>query len=247
MTPAFEPYAPLDTLKPFGRELWIVDGPEIAMCFPFGVRFPFPTRMTVARLPSGAIWIHSPVAWNDALGEAVAALGPVRHLVAPNTLHFSYIAEWLRRFPGARTYGVPGIDERARRPVGLDEVLGDAPPAAWEGAFDQLLVAGSVLTEADFLHHASRTLILTDLIENFEPRRIRNFLVRWIVQFGGAADPDGKAPIDMQWSFRGRRARLRAAVDRMIGWRPERIVLAHGRCYERDAVEELRRACRWVR
>lgn len=34
------------------------------------------------------------------------------------------------------------------------------------------------------------------------------------------------------------------SVEAMIGWAPERIVLAHGRCYMRDGVGELERAFR---
>ena len=37
---------------------------------------------------------------------------------------------------------------------------------------------GSVMNEAVFLHRPSRTLILTDLIENFEPHRVRNPVYR---------------------------------------------------------------------
>ena len=48
-------------------------------------------------------------------------------------------------------------------------------------------------------------------------------------------------------SFWGRKAQLRSAVETMIGWRPERIVLAHGRWYDRDGTAELRRAFRWLR
>lgn len=32
----------------------------------------------------------------------------------------------------------------------------------------------------------------------------------------------------------------------MIVWAPERIIIAHGRRYEKDGVKELRRAFRWV-
>jgi hypothetical protein len=32
----------------------------------------------------------------------------------------------------------------------------------------------------------------------------------------------------------------------MIAWNPERIILVHGRWYQRDGVQELRRAFRWV-
>lgn len=105
---------------------------------------------------------------------------------------------------------------------------------------------GSLLTEVDFFHVPSRTLSLTDLIENFEPSRVRSRLLRWTRQVFGAADPDGKAPLDMQLSFYSNRRQVRAAAERMIQWEPERIVVAHGRCYETDAVAELQRAFRWV-
>jgi hypothetical protein len=32
----------------------------------------------------------------------------------------------------------------------------------------------------------------------------------------------------------------------MIAWQPEKVVMAHGRWYERDGVAELRRAFRWL-
>ncbi len=242
---AFTPYAPLNTLKPIADEVWLVDGPEIGMRY-LGLTFPFPTRMTVIRLPSGDLWVHSPIAWNDDLGSQICALGPVRYLIAPNTLHYWYLPDWQTRFQRSRSYGPPGLVQKARRPLSVDETLGDRPPQPWAAVFDQCVVPGRVLTEVDFFHRPSRTLILTDLIENFEPSRVHSSLLRQTIKAFGAADPDGKAPLDMQWSFVGYRQTLRAAVERMIGWAPERIILAHGRCYGTQAVAELRRAFRWV-
>jgi hypothetical protein len=242
---AYAPYAPLETLKPFAEDVWIVDGPEIGMSY-LGLTVPFPTRMTVVRLPSGDLWVHSPIAWNDRLAAALADLGRVRHLIAPNTLHYWYLPDWRDRFPEARTYGAPGLARRAKRPLVLDETLGDAAPEAWEGAFEQCLARGSALTEVDFLHRASRTLILTDLIENFEPQRVHSPVLRWLMRVAGAADPDGKAPIDMQLSFLGHRREVRQAAQRMLAWAPQRIILAHGRCYEANGAAELRRAFRWI-
>lgn len=242
---AFIAYAPLNTPKPFAEEIWIVDGPEIGMRY-LGLTLPFPTRMTIVRLPDKSLWVHSPIAWSDTLGEAVAALGSVHHLVAPNSLHYWYLPQWQARFPEARSYGAPGLAQTARRPLAPGETLSDAAPAAWAQTLDQCVVPGRLLTEVAFLHRPSRTLILTDLIENFEPERVRQWFFRWLVKVSGAADPDGKAPIDMQLSFRGHRRLVREAVERMIAWTPKRIILAHGRCYERDGVAELRRAFRWV-
>jgi hypothetical protein len=245
MGEAFEPYSPLNVLKPFADQVWIVDGPEIAMDY-LGLKLPFPTRMTVVRLPDGGLWLHSPIALDEALAAALETLGPVRHLIAPNTLHYWSIPDWAARFPEARMHAAPGLDKTAKRPLPPHNVLGDAPDPAWADAIDQVLVPGGLLTEVDFLHRPSRTLILTDLIENFEPRRIRSRWLRTIVRWSGAADPDGKAPIDMQLSFWRHRRTLKKAVRRMIEWAPERIVLAHGRCYDRDGTAELKRAFRWV-
>ena len=238
-------YAPINALKPFAADIWIVDGPEIAMRY-LGTSIPFPTRMTVVRLASGQLWVHSPIAWDEGLAAAVVKLGPVSWLVAPNSLHYWYLPVWQAKFPAARSYGVSTLHKRARRPVRLDEELTDEPPRAWGDTFHQCLLPGSLLTEVDFFHLATRTLVLTDLIENFELDRVRRAWMRWALRLFGGAAPDGTAPRDMRWSFIGHRRQVRAAVRRMIAWAPERIVLAHGRCYERDGVAELRRAFRWV-
>jgi hypothetical protein len=243
---AFVPYAPLNVLKPLADDVWIVDGPEIRFKYAL-IGVPFPTRMTVVRLPGGGVWIHSPVAPDEALMQQVSETGEVRFLIAPNTLHYWWVPDWKARFPDAEVHAVPGLEHAAKRSLKMDCTLGETPPAAWAKAIDQVMVRGDILTEAAFFHRPSRTLILTDLIENFELSRVRGFWLRLLLRLGGAADPDGKAPFDMQFSFRHQRSAMRAAVDRMIAWQPERIVVAHGRCYLHDAQDELRRAFRWVR
>lgn len=243
--PLIAPYEPLDVLKPVAPDIWIVDGPEIRFAY-FGLKLPFPTRMTVVRLPDGGLWVHSPIAPDAGLFEQIEAIGPVRFLIAPNNLHYWWVPDWTARFPEAVVYGSPGIEKSAKRPIRIDQHLGDTSPAAWAGTIDQVLVAGAMLTEVDFFHRPSRTLILTDLIENFEPERIRSWFYRTLVRWSGAADPDGKAPADMRATFLLHRAALRAAVERMIAWQPERVIIAHGRWYESDGTRELRRAFRWV-
>ncbi|WP_413989076.1 DUF4336 domain-containing protein [Labrys okinawensis] len=242
---SYAPYVPLNTLKPVAESIWIADGPEISMRY-LGMTMPFPTRMTVVRLASGEIWIHSPIEWSDDLASAVMALGPVSYLVAPNTLHYWHLPSWQSHFPAARSYGPPGLVAKARRPLMIDESLSETVPDAWKETFHQWLIAGSVLTEVDFFHRPSRTLILTDLIENFETCRVHKPWLRWAIRLGGAADPDGKAPFDMQVNFLGRRALVRAAIEHMIVLMPKRIIIAHGRCYDHNAIAELRRAFRWV-
>lgn len=210
---------------------------------------PFPTRMVVARLRSGALWIHSPTRLSAELAARIEALGPVAHLVSPNAIHYAYIPEWAARWPEATAWASPGVRERAATQgieVAFQADLDDQPPAAWRDEIDQLIFRGSrALPEVVFFHRASRTLLLTDLIENFERARVRGPLW-WLVRLAGTADPDGKAPLDLRCSYLGQRDQARASLARMLAWAPERVVLAHGRWYERDGVAELRRAFRWL-
>lgn len=237
-------YEPLNTLKPVARDIWIVDGPAIRF---YGL--PFSTRATVVRLENGDLWVHSPTRLTAGLKAELRALGPVRHLVAPNWIHYAYVAEWQAAFDGTVAWAAPGVAERAAKrgmALRVDHELGAGAEAPWAGQIEQMIVEGSkVHREAVFFHAASKTLILTDLIENFEPRKMPWYL-RPLLWLAGIADPDGTMPRDMRATFKGNRDRLRAAVERMIGWGPERIILAHGRWYERDAVAELQRAFRWV-
>ena len=62
----------------------------------------------------------------------------------------------------------------------------------------------------------------------------------------GVLDPDGKMPLDMRMTFLKNRNLLRNAVERLIPWEPKKIIISHGRWYETDGVEELRRAFRWI-
>ncbi|MCX7513323.1 DUF4336 domain-containing protein [Frateuria hangzhouensis] len=242
-------YEPVNTLKPVAPELWIADGPIVRMAAPFGTSVPFPTRMTVVRLPDGGLWCHSPIAPDAGLFEAIDRLGPVRHLVSPNKLHYAHIASWKQRYPEAIAWASPGVRERAasqRIAVRFDAELEDAVPPAWAGTLEQLRFKGSrAIEEVVFLHRPSGTLLLADLIENFEAGRL-DTPMRWIARLGGVLAPDGKMPLDMRLTFLGHKHTARACLERMLAWHPQRIILAHGRCFMENGEAELRRAFAWL-
>jgi hypothetical protein len=256
-----ETYEPTGTLKPVAEGVWIVDGPLIRFGY-LGLKFPFPTRMTVLRLKDGSLWLHSPTDLTPALKKEIDELGPVQHLIAPNRIHYWWLGDWAAAYPGAKTYAAPGVKKQARKNgrfagYQFDLAMAMAPattsPATTSPAMtmapdeiDMLVVPGGYLSEAVFFHRASRTLILTDLMQNYERSKIASPLFRFMTRLSGAADPDGKMPFDLRLTFIGYRRQLAEAVRTMIGWAPERIIIAHGRWYAADGVVELKRAFRWV-
>lgn len=245
MADAYLAYTPLNVLKPVAEDVWIADGPQIGMNT-LGFTLPFPTRMTVVRLEGGALFVHSPIAPEPALMDAVAALGRPAYLIAPNSLHYWYVPDWKARFADARVHAVPGLAAKAKRPLAVDAVLGDEAPPEWRGQIEQVLIRGGLLSECDFFHRPSRTAILTDLIENFEARRVKSPLLRWIMRLSHVVDPHGSAPYDMRMSFHGHRAALRAGVRRMLAWDAQRVIIAHGRWYAHDGAREMARAFAWA-
>lgn len=191
----------------------------------------------------------SPTEPDGGLRAEIDALGPVRHLVSPNKIHYAHIAAWKRIYPEAKAWASPGVRERAASQgidVSFEADLGDQPEEAWRGDLDQLVFRGSrFMEEVVFFHRRTRTLILADLIENFEPEKIGGAW-RSLLRSAGATDPDGKAPIDLRLTFLGGKDAARASFERVLSWEPERVIVVHGRPYERDGAAELRRAFRWL-
>ncbi len=243
-------YEPIDTYKPLAEGIGIVDGPLVFMRYP-GLPFltiPFPTRMTIVRLPSGDLWLHSPTRYTPALAAELQKLGRVKHLVSPNLLHYAHLQEWKDRFPDALVWASPRVRERARArgaEVAFDRDLGAEAPAEWQGTLAQAVFPGMFLDEVVFFHTASRTLILTDTIQNFELDKLKQ-PYRFLVWAARAYAPRGQMPIDLRSTFLLKKREAAPVVRAMLSWKPERIILSHGACIQHDADAALRFAFRFA-
>lgn len=245
---AIELYEPINTLKPVDEDIWIVDGPIVRMAM-YGTSIPFPTRMTIVRLSNGELWCHSPIELNQELKAQIDTLGSVRHLISPNKIHYAHIGTWAKAYPEATAWASPGVRDRAAQQkikVTFHADLEDEPPLQWAVDLNQLVFRGSrFMDEVVFFHHRSATLILADLIENFEPDRIAKTF-HWLLKLAGSADPDGKAPLDLRMTFWGQKDQARRCLKRLLQWEPKKIILSHGRWYKHDGTAELHRAFRWL-
>lgn len=227
-------------LQSLGEGLWTLDGPPIRG--PAG--FMFPTRMCLARMPDGGIWVHSPVALSDTVRREVGSLGPIRHLVAPNDLHHLHLPIWCAAHPDAQVYAAPGVP--AKSPfAGQDTPLGDSPPASWDGVFDQVMFSGNLITtEIVFLHRPTGTAIFTDLLQQMPSDWYsgwRGTVARLDLMTGDAPE----VPRKYRLAFRDRPA-LHAALARIQAWPIKRLVMAHGPVIETDAGRVVEQAFSWV-
>jgi hypothetical protein len=222
------------------RDIWIADGPTVRF---LGI-YPYPTRMTMVRLSGGGLWVCSPIQLSDALSDEVKALGSVQHLVSPNMLHHLFLAEWVDAWPEARLWAPPFLARR-RRDLSFDGELTDAAEPAWEKDIDQLIFRGSfALKEVVFFHRASRSVILTDLVQKLDPASLPRWLRKWSL-LGGVAGPDGSTPRDVRLTFWNRRA-ARESLSKMLAWDPQRLIIAHGEWVPENGKEELARSLAWI-
>ncbi|WP_232630501.1 DUF4336 domain-containing protein [Methylobacterium sp. Leaf118] len=236
-------YPPLDTLKPIAPGIWIVDSG------PFSAGLPLPVRMTVVRLAGGDVWLHSPTRFSEALRREIEAIGPIRHLVAPNIAHWTFLAEWQRRCSGATLWAPPELRRRMpvrRSGLRIDRDLGPDSPTEWAGDLGQTSVPGGFgFREIAFFHAVSGTLILTDLVLNLEPHKLPPYL-RPLMRLAGATAPDGRAPLYLRFLVRlGGREASRAAAA-LVALAPRRVLFAHGAWFAHDATPALRRSLRWL-
>lgn len=223
-------------LIPVDDNLWVVAAPLSFLGVHVG------TRMTVLRLTGGRLWLHSPVPLARETQAEITALGEVGHIVAPNLFHHLYVGDAAELFPGATVHAAAGLRKK-RKDLRIDEILGSEPPGAWREDLNQLCIEGTLLNETVFFHGATRTLISSDLAENFASSD--HWLTRLYLKTQGLEHRFWVAWL-LRVCYRDKR-KARRCIDRLLEWDIERIILAHGQVLETGGREQLRAAFDWLR
>jgi hypothetical protein len=226
-------------LDAFGQDIWLASGPVVAVA-----GFRYPTRMAVIRLSHSKLFIWSPVALSNDLREAIDALGEVGWLIAPNTLHDLFLTEWQRAYPAAAIYAPPGLREK-RKDLRFSRDLSNGSATPWPGEIEYAVVDGNLITtEAVFFHAGSRTVLFTDLIQQFNP----GWFTGWrsvIARMDGLVTAEPRVPRKFRYAFFAR-GRARSALTRIAAWPADQMVMAHGSPIQKDAQAVVRRAFKWL-
>ena len=223
-------------LRPVADNLWVEARPLRFFGLETG------TRMTVVRLEGGGLFVHSPVELDDATRRAIDALGPVKAVVAPNRLHHLYVGAWASAYPDAALYGCPGLDTK-RPDVPWRRTLSNQPEPEWQGELDQVFFSAfAFANEVVFFHRVSQTLICADFVFNLgqHPSAFTRAVAPVLQGRRGPGVTMLERLLIRDWSV------ARSQVNRIVAWRPERIVLAHGDIIERGGADIVARAYDWV-
>lgn len=199
-------------------------------------------RMTVVRLDSGELWVHSPASFSDGLRSELQGLGEIQCIVAPSRMHDLHLKAWQKHFPKVSLYAAPGL---AKDQPGLRihaELTGKAP-ARWQNAFEQYFVQGiPAFNEVVFFHKKSRSLILADLAINVcDAGTLLGQIVGLLFGLRQGFTPSRF----FKFMVRDREV-LRNAIETILKWDFERIIVGHGKIIEPDGKAAFGAAYRWL-
>jgi hypothetical protein len=223
-------------LRALANDLWVAERPQRFLGVEMG------TRMAVVRLDDGGLFLHSPVALDAETRRDIDALGPVRAVVAPNKYHHLYVGDYFTAYPEAEIFAAPGLAEK-RRDLRFHGTLADEPASLWAGQIEQLVFrALPALNDVLFCHRRSRTLIATDLVFNMQSHP--SLVTRLVFRLDGAYGKFGPSRL---WRLLTRdRAAARAAIERILVWDFDRVIMAHGEVLESGGREAIRAAFAWL-
>jgi len=219
-------------LQLFAHDLGVIDHPLEVAGLALG------TRTTVIRRADGSVALLSPGPLGDEDAAAIAALGPVRAIVAPNLIHHLFLAGTLARFGEAKLYAPAGL---AKKQPAL--AIAGPPSAVADASLRAIDVGGMPkLQETLFVHAPSRTLVATDLV--FNVRAPAPWFTRTFMRFNGGFDRFG--PTRICRSMCKDRAAVRAAVERALAEDFDRVVVTHGQVLPSGGREALSDGFAWL-
>lgn len=201
-------------------------------------------NMVVVRLPNDDLFVNAPASLTQDRVAALNDLGTVRYVTPSSKLHgHLHMEDYRRAFPDAELFAAPGLDRR-RTDLAFDGLLGSAPDPRWADVVDQEAFLGHWwLTEIEFFHRPSKTLILGDVCYNLGPETPwkTRLLTRLLGMYGDIA-----VPRDLRHTMKNEAAGRRS-FERILDWEFERVVVGHGRVATEDAKRRVREAFDWLR
>lgn len=198
------------------------------------------TRMTVVKLATGTLWVHSPIMPTPALQAELSTLGAVHYVVAPNRSHHLFFLQFLAAHPAATGFIAEGLSDKRPDLAGFPLLTGQMP---WQSDLQGFFIEGlPIINETVWFHTQSGTLILTDLLFCFSLRN--RGLTAFIAALLGVYGKPGMSRT-MKLAVKNRQV-LRRSIEPLLNLPVQRIVLAHDEIIVDAARDKLTQAFAWL-
>lgn len=210
-------------MQSIAENLWLLRYPQSLLGARIG------RTVTVIRLRSDEVLIHSTAPFTTADVQAIRAVGVPAFLTDVTLFHDTFAKEGRRAFPNVPYAAPAGFVLATASMTALAE--------KWPSELVVIELAGiPKLREHAVLHRPTRTLIVADLVFNFGPSAsawTRGFF-RWA---GGIREFPGMSRL-FRHSIRDRRA-FAASIEQLLNQDFDRLIVGHGDVIETGAKEQL--------
>lgn len=215
-------------LKKLAPDLWM-------MVFPLTVLgVDLQRNVTILRLSSGKLIIHSTAPFTPTDIEVIHELGEPAWIADVLLRHDTFSAQGSAAFPEAIYLAPEGFEAE-----GVSTLPLLPAPAEWAGEIEVALIRGvPAFSEIVMFHRASRTLIVGDLLFNFDGKQdLLTKVFLKIGSVGGKHDPGMTRPfknaIEDEEAFA-------ASIHAILEWDFDRVIVGHGVPIRSGGKEKMR-------
>ena len=222
-------------LSAFADGVWCDTGPSQF------IGLELTATMTVLRVSDGLL-LHSPLPMTPERRAAVAALGPVTQLYAPNTFHHQWLGEWLQAFPSA-TVHAPRELSKKRPDLRIDRFHDEDASRDFGGVLTEAPIRGFRLRETALIYHPGRTLVVTDLVHNVG--RPTHGWTKLYTRMMGFYDRVAMSRV-LRWTSFDDKSAARQSVDALLAQDFDGLIVGHGAPLRSAGRDALAAALAWL-
>ena len=201
-------------------------------------------RMTVVKLANGGLWVHSPTALSPELLEETEKLGSVSFIVGASNGHNIWLREWQNAFPDAVLYVSSGIPKKLK--LTNYQVLDESNGNIWkEDLVREYMPGVPFFSESVFLHDKTKSLIVSDLIQNHcdkRPSGLAGLLTKYIFEPIGFKGMCVAPPLKIGFMIKDK-PNFVLFIKRIQNRDFERIIVTHGDIIESNAKQVFASLC----
>jgi len=176
---------------------------------------------------------------DDSTKAKIKELGEVNYIMAGDSEHSLFIADFKKEYPAAKVIVVDPLDEKLKGKVEIAGTYGkDTPDTKYgfESEIDACYFSGYQNHDVAFHHKASKTLIEADLVFNLPGHEQYSKDSSFLGNLGlfSTLSPGGSAHHSMTNSLGKDKEAMKRDAKIVAAWDFERIIPCHGDVIEKD-------------